>query len=218
MYPVDGTKQMSTAIAIFRPSYHTLVNISASSLRPTDTPKNKNFFESHLIHTTKPFTNGSVVYTDTDSFSELRQTQTVWEQARWERSLHPSVNASFPSDESLTKQKSIRRDLHDVLKAEWDWLQIRFAQVKGVEQRILADFVTALSKFARVWSKGVAAMNNILDNRPLRSTFDLICLVLMADRMRFVPGIDGFRFCSSDEYVNICLHVIILTNFTQISQ
>jgi hypothetical protein len=217
MYPVDDTKQTSMEIAVFRPSYHTLADINAYASGPTDAPKNKNFFESHLIRKTKPYISGCVIYTDLYSCFELKQTQTVWEQARWERSLHPSVGASLPPYESITKRTSIRMDLYDVLKDEWKWLQVRFLQVEGVSHTVLGDFVSGFSKFARVWSKGVAAMNSILDNRPPQSAFDIICLVLMADRMRFVPGIDGFRFCSSDEYVNLCLHIIMLTSFTQIS-
>jgi hypothetical protein len=91
MYPVDGKNETLLGIAVFHPSYRTIADINARVPSPTTTSKNKTAFESFSIHKPESCIDGSVVYTDLDSSSQLKRTQTVLEQTRRKCSLLPSV-------------------------------------------------------------------------------------------------------------------------------
>jgi len=76
------------------------------------------------------------------------------------------------------------------------------------DDRECRELYTFASEPRLIWRRGHRTIRNILNNSVSSeglSAVDAVSLVLMADCLRFVPGLELYRFFKPDEYVQPCL-------------
>jgi hypothetical protein len=80
---------------------------------------------------------------------------------------------------------------------------VRLANKGSTHSSSAQQLSTLVSKHLRIWSRAVQTVNDIFDNNVSQQGLnweEAVCLVMFADCIRFVPGLDLHHFCSSTEY------------------